>query len=300
MQGSRLPLVVRLVGIFTVAVLPVLTITPATDGGTSARAVRNLAITFTCPHAICAVKPDGSGRAVFVTAWFDSFGDPSWTRDGTALAYFVGYSDTHKIHVFQVPTRSHEEFPLRGDARSFEPSWSPDGTRIAVTELWRSWDIGTEFARSTIKILSLDTGRKVAVTRPRLDRVDTEPAWSPDGGTMAFARRQKGEPQTIWLIHPDGTGARQLTRGRSPSWSAAGDRLAFALGGSIYEVRADGSDRKRIRSGFRHPLVRWSPDGTKLLIASGRNAWVADADGRRWMRVLHEAYDVEGLAWRPS
>lgn len=299
MEGSRLPRVVLGTAVLATGALIASAAAPAGSRDTFTNAARNAGISFTCPRAICIVKPDGSGRSVFVTAWFDSYGDPSWTRDGTALAYFVGYSDTHRIAVFQVSTRSYDELRPRQDARSFEPSWSSDGKRIAVTEITPP-GVVYGLDASTIKIISLATAKYAQVTKPRIDRIDTEPAWSPDGRTIAFVRRTKHTPPTIFLIRPDGSGVRRLTAGRSPSWSPDGTRLVFAHDGRIYEVRADGGGGKRILSGFRQPLVRWSPDGTRLLIASGRNAWVTDTDGRHRIRVLHERYDIEGLAWRPG
>jgi TolB protein len=268
------------------------------DTHASSSARLDLGIVFTCPNAICTVNPYGSGRSVFITAWYDGFGEPAWAPDGSALAFRVSYSDTSRIAVFRLRTRRREELGL-GDSRSYQPSWSPDGRRIAVTELWRAWDL-VDRARSTIEILSLATGTKVAVTHRRRDRVDTEPAWSPDGRSIAFARREKGRPQTVWLVQPDGGRARPLTRGRAPSWSPAGDRLVFALGRSIYEIRVDGSGRRRIIDGLRHPVAHWSPDGTRLLVVSGRNAWVTDTEGKQRHRVLHERHDIEGLAWRPG
>src|SRR5438270_10881164 len=119
MEGSRLPRVVVGTAALATAALIASAAVPAGSRDTSTNAARNAGISFICPNAICIMKPDGSGRSVFVATWFDSYGDPSWTRDGRALAYFVGYSDTHKIHVFQVSTRSHDEFPRRGAARSF-------------------------------------------------------------------------------------------------------------------------------------------------------------------------------------
>src|SRR5205809_714822 len=102
MEESRLPRVVLGTAVLAGAALIASAAAPAGSRGTFTNAARNAGISFTCPNAICVVKPDGSGRDVFVTAWSDSYGDPSWTRDGTALAYFVGYSDTHRIAVFQV------------------------------------------------------------------------------------------------------------------------------------------------------------------------------------------------------
>src|SRR4051795_9891044 len=96
---SRLPRVILGTAVLAGAALVASAAAPAGSRDTFTNAARNAGISFTCPNAICVVKPDGSGRSVFVTAWFDGFGDPSWTRDGTALAYFVAYSDTQKIAV---------------------------------------------------------------------------------------------------------------------------------------------------------------------------------------------------------
>ena len=65
----------------------------------------------------------------------------------------------------------------------------------------------------------------------------------------------------------------------------------------------DGRGRTRVVSGLVHPLVRWSPDGRKLLYTTGNNsgvdAWVVDIDGTHRRRVLHRE-PIEGIAWRPG
>ena len=81
---------------------------------------------------------------------------------------------------------------LRADA------WSADAKRIAFADDW-----GPNFARTTeatIKIVSLATNKRTSVTRPKRNRIDGDPAWSPDGRTIAFARQDHG-PQTIYLAH---------------------------------------------------------------------------------------------------
>src|SRR6266545_5467588 len=74
-------------------------------------------------------------------------------------------------------------------------------------------------------------------------------------------------------------------------------------GGAIYRIGIDGQGRTRVVSGLVHPLVRWSPDGRKLLYTTGKNsgvdAWVVDVDGTHRRRVLHHE-PIEGIAWRPG
>jgi Tol biopolymer transport system component len=256
-------------GTAAVAAVAALAVVFTSAGFGSWSVFRNAGITFMCPNAICVVNTDGSGRAVFVQAWYDGSGDPSWTRDGDALAYYVEYSDTSKITVFSSATRRAAEFGS-GFSRSSQPSWSPDASSIAVREEWGGF--GLPNPEATIKILSVATNRYAAVTKRKRHSFDSQPAWSPDGRTIAFVRQHFGGRPMIYLVRTDGTGERPLTPGFSPSWSPAGTRLALTLGDSIYVIRADGSGRRRILGGLRHPIVRWSPDGQKFLYTSMRHS----------------------------
>jgi hypothetical protein len=102
---------------------------------------------------------------------YDGAGDPSWTRDGEALAFYVKYSDTSKIAVFRAAPRKTFEFGS-GASRSSQPSWSPDASSIAVREDWGGW--GLPNPEATIKILSLATNTYAEVTRPKRHRVDSD------------------------------------------------------------------------------------------------------------------------------
>ena len=238
---------------------------------TSANGVYNAGITWGSGDAIYGANVDGSGRHVLVPQFADDQGTPAWTRDGRALAFFGRDSDNVQIYIRWPGT--HRERVLRSDYRSrpnrlfayiVEPTWSPDATRIAVSDGWSPSE-----AVATIRIVSVTTKKWTSVTKPRNYEQDDDPAWSPDGRTIAYARRLNSGTPALFLVRPDGSAARRLTSGRSPSWSPDGKRLAFALGGSVYEIRANGLGRKRILRGLGHPLVRWSPDGRKLLYTSG-------------------------------
>src|SRR6478736_6069448 len=59
----------------------------------------------------------------------------------------------------------------------------------------------------------------------------SQPAWSPEGKTIAFVRAADGKPQ-IFLLSLDGGEAMQLTRFRygagTPTWSPDGKQLLFS------------------------------------------------------------------------
>ena len=288
------------------ALVVLLGLAPA--GFTSASAVHNAGITWSSDGVIQGANVDGNGRYVLAPQFADGEGDPAWTRDSRAFAFFTRNSDDVRIHVRWPGT--HQErvlwpdygsplFPRGLYAYILEPTWSPDATRIAVSDSWSA-----EWAR--ILIVSVATKKWTSVT-PRLDDEDVDPAWSPDGGTIAFARRLNRGVPTLYFVHPNGSGLRRLTKGRSPSWSPDGTHLTYVVGGSVYEIRRDGRGRKRIVSGLRNPFVRWSPDGRKLLCTSDSvvagvtysDAWTADVDGMHRQRILHSRW-IEGITWRPG
>jgi Tol biopolymer transport system component len=109
-----------------------------------------------------------------------------------------------------------------GGYSSIAPAFSPNGTRIA-------------FARLGVGILTMNldgTGLRRLTTNGR----DSFPAWSPDGGHIAFIRPFKAE----WRVHTmssSGAAERRLPQappsGR-PSWTPAG--LLIPSGGDLLRV----------------------------------------------------------------
>ena len=145
----------------------------------------------------------------------------------------------------------------------FDPSWSPDGTRIAFRsersgepEIWVMNADGTEQRRLTAGL---------------------SPAWSPDGLLIAFAG-PSGANGILTIIRPDGRGLRQLRGtegGEYPSWSPDGTRIAFNanLTGDhvMYVAQADGSRVVGPVGGGEGWQVDWSPDGRFILFTSHRD-----------------------------
>ncbi|MEA2632077.1 MAG: hypothetical protein QOE66_2296, partial [Chloroflexota bacterium] len=78
-----------------------------------------------------------------------------------------------------------------------------------------------------IAVLDVATGR----TRQLTSGADREPAWSPDGRRIAFARTGADALSLgVFVVATDQTQTTQLTSGRdeSPAWSPDGDWLVFA------------------------------------------------------------------------
>jgi Tol biopolymer transport system component len=82
--------------------------------------------------------------------------------------------------------------------------------------------------------------------------IDQDPAWSPDGGSLAFSRLRPGATDAdVFRMRADGTGRVNLTRTpdareRSPVWSPNGRRIAFERELRILRIRSDGTRVKPV------------------------------------------------------
>ena len=189
------------------------------------------------------------------------------------------------------------------DKLESNPSWSPDGPKIA----FGSTAMGT--ARST------DECRRL-----RRDAPDDQcgqrrvPRWSPDGTKIAFDTHAYGTFQ-IYVMNADGSGVTRLTNDppptpiSSPSWSPDGTQIAFVRnsGGNshIYVMNANGSGQTLCRT--QVPLTphrHGRPDGTKIAFISFRDGnneiYVVNADGSGVVRLTNNAASDINPAWSPD
>ena len=137
------------------------------------------------------------------------------------------------------------------------------------------------------------------------------PAWSPDGGRIAFATpRHAGSQEEIYVMNADGSGQRRLTRSpaldRFPAWSPDGRKLLFhrqrSTGGGLWVMNADGSGQRRLAAGFWPGI--WSPDGRKVLFSRGsssrREVYVVNADGSGQRNLTRHPTPDRFPAWSPD
>ena len=164
--------------------------------------------------------------------------DVTWSWDGAYLAFALRSEETG-LDVWTVRADGTGEVNLTaalGVGNDTQPTFSPAEvgklafTRAGVDGTTRIWTVNLNGSNAA----PLTTG--VA---------DADPAWSPDGTSIAFQRSGAATFGDLFFVSPMGAIQRSLygvpgIQAR-PAWSPDGKLVAFTSGGDVYTVRTTDS-----------------------------------------------------------
>ena len=186
------------------------------------------------------------------------------------------------------------------------PTWSPDGRRIAFLRVTGSYrHHGYHLYAVNADGSGLRNLGRIAATAYFSGHL----VWSPDGRTIYVGR---------YLISTDGSGARKLPYiPWTAVWSPNGRQIAFVgnrpRGGpcpckdnsDIYVMNADGSGTRRLthHAGYNAEPA-WSPDGRKIAFRSTRDGnreiYVMNADGSKQRNLTRNPAKDVRPSWSPD
>ena len=223
---------------------------------------------------------------------------PSWSPSGQ-IAYTSFMRNNPDLYVSQGGGRAKKLSSQRG--MNTGASWSPDGSKIALTL--------SKDGNAEIYVISASDGS--IIKRITDDRaIDTSPAWSPDGGQLAFVSDRNGGPQ-IFVVSASGGTPRQVSFNGSynttPAWSPRKGKQIIAYttrdGGTYDIVSLDLQTKQMTRitqNEGSNEEPSFSPNGRAIAFArQGQGVFLANADGTgKAMKVYSGS--ATGVDWGPA
>jgi WD40-like Beta Propeller Repeat len=168
-------------------------------------------------------------------------------------------------------------------------SWSPDGTKFVHAEQF----CGASFCDSDrIVYQGYPSGPSAEVTA----QDDLEPAWSPDGTRIAFVTFRHDPRSLVFDGSPGAPGSTELYVSIVDGTGQL--RLTNSTGneGGPTQTGIDDNDGESLPS--------WSPDGTKIAVASNRDGnweiYVVNADGSGSQRLTNNQATDLRPRWSPD
>lgn len=229
---------------------------------------------------IFAANPDGSDRVNLTPDSYLDDRSPSWSPDGTKVAYSNEDGDILVVNADGAGAAAAVNLTNGTGVFGNSPSWSPDGNRIIFNGLQVISDEAgnPESVKFGLFVMDAADGTGLLSLSPDHPNFDSRAKWSPDGSKIAFAGSREGSGTGIYVMNADGTGAERLLppgeyTDDSPDWSPDGSKIAFSrtsLGSArsdIYVANASGTGEPVSLTGGSNVtafLPSWSPDGTMI------------------------------------
>lgn len=225
---------------------------------------------------IYVMRPDGSDVEQLTTDMFAIA--PAWSPDGTMIAFgsaasLPGWLAGGDGHIYVMNADGTDLRPVTsGPGNRAQPSWSPDGRRIAFTVL------GDPDLLYTVDV---DGGEPTLLHECEFGCQWS--AWSPDGSRIAFVARPPTDGQTrppqIHLLGLDGDSPvpppTELGTGfpyeHLPAWSPDGSVLAFsgcpdAFSCHLFLASPDGTAVEAVTTdGLARSSPAFSRDGSSIV-----------------------------------
>jgi serine/threonine protein kinase len=246
---------------------------------------------------------------------------PSWSPDGKEIVCSTAGHEDAPTTRNTFPSTLWIANVQTGDKRllcendAMQPSWSPNGDRIAF------WFMHPNSGRSDIATVSRNGGPIEVITED--EPTEWNPVWSPDGKFLYFASDRSGN-MSFWRIAIDEqTGKTQGEAETVSTPSIINRHLSFSRDGrrmiyvqtdqqaNIQGVKFDQNTEKTVGQPFwitrgdrRMFLPELSPDGSRFVMRLQRRTQddivVVNRDGSNWRDLTTDTFFDRYPRWSPD
>ena len=241
--------------------------------------------------------------------------DPAQSPDGMWIAFTSGRDGNGEIYVMAADGSAPRNL-TRHEARDRKPAWSPDGRRIAFVSNRQGESEQGLVPTNDIFVMNADGSGVEQLTFSRRPVFAGDPAWSPDGSSIAFQMADGEGVSEIYVLELS-TGAFWPVTDHGgivwgPSWSPDGRWIACietidSQESHVWRVSADGSESRRLTSGqLWRATPTWSPDGSRIVFAreerpggSSSDLYAIPADGGAGEQLTDDPAVEEHPSWAP-
>ena len=206
-------------------------------------------------------------------------GLPMQTVDFTATMPVIHPEYTHRVRDFTSTTPRK----MLGIVR---PVISPDGTQIAFA------------AVGDIYVMPASGGPATNLTKD--EALDTDPSWSPDGGSLVYSSDKNSPHLQLWIRDMKSGVSRKVTdittQPQAASFSPDGKRLVFFNVDGMWRVAEmsvmdiDSGRITKIHDSLPQPgTPTWSPDGKRIALAGIAPMTVRFREGTNQVQTISAA-----------
>jgi tetratricopeptide (TPR) repeat protein len=220
---------------------------------------------------------------------------PSFSPDGTKLAYALGVPQFTGIAVYDIKSRQSQLLAIPGK----DPAWSPDGRYIAYTRNRQTLPFSVLFRQRPMKGVAEPENvalhevwmiKADGTENPRFIAKGYGPQWSRDSKRVIYHSHLDNE------VHSRSTDAQDaaatLPIARSHPWAVMSPNDTYEAHGGEGGLRiVDGATQTVVGSapGLAVHSLRWSPDGRSLLVSADETIgglWFYDVMSQSLSRIF--------------